>query len=210
MNTRSGSSQSDADRPAEHQSSGTRLIHGLSIGQLCLLHLETLDEPVTVAERAFLFGNDPESLARAAGLAVEQDRAWSAGALDELGSDPETAKVNLGEARAWSQDASKAAEALAFVRSQGLRPHTFVFDKELDEIRRHEREWLDVHIACKAKWNETENCPTHGAAITAGRERQRQATIALRKTVHTTMRLAEEHPEKFTASTNPRPDGLRG
>jgi len=172
--------------------------------------LETLDEPVTVAERAFLFGNDPESLARAAGLAVEQDRAWSAGALDELGSDPETAKVNLGEARAWSQDASKAAEALAFVRSQGLRPHLLVFDQELDEIRRHEREWLDVHIACKAKWNETERCPTHGAAITAGRERQRQATIALRKAVRTAMRLAEEHPDEFTASTSPRPDGLRG
>ncbi|WP_161895698.1 hypothetical protein [Gordonia spumicola] len=164
---------------------------------------------MTVAERAFLFGNDPEALAGAAGLAVEQDRAWSASALDELGSDPETAEVNLGEARAWSQDASKAAKALAFVRAQGLRPHMFVFDQELDDIQRHEREWLDVHIACKAKWNETEHCPTHGAAITAGRERQRQATIALRKAVHTAMRVAEEHPEKFTASTNPRPDGSR-
>ncbi|WP_336792764.1 hypothetical protein [Gordonia malaquae] len=210
MNTPSGSSQSDADRPAELQSSGTRQIHGLSISQLCLLHLDTLDEPVTVAERAFLFGNDPEALAEAAGLSVEQDRAWSAGALEALRTDPETAEVNLGEARAWSRDASKAAKALAYVRAQRLPRHLFTFEAELDEIRRHEREWLDVHIACNAKWNETENCPTHGPAIVAGRERQLQATLALRKAVQSAMRLAEEHPERFTASTNPRPGGLRG
>lgn len=166
---------------------------------LCILHLETLDVPVTAAERAFLLGNSPEAIIESADISGDQGQAWSRSALEARDSDPETATVNLSEARAWSRDASQAAEALAFVNNSQAAAVTFTFDPELDEIRRQESAWLRVHAACEAKWNETENCPVHGPEIRAGIERQRQATFALREALDAAMRAAKDRRSKGNA-----------
>ncbi len=99
--------------------------------------------------------------------------------------DVELGQVNLGEARSWAIGADGSRRALEFARSRRPRPTPFAFVAELAEIRRHERDWLRLHSACDFPWNRTEECPDHGAEITAGRERQHRATLALREAVRT-------------------------
>lgn len=187
---------------ANDRSQPRRRIHGLSVGQLCILHLETLDTPLTAAERTFLLGNDPAAIADSADLCEDQGSSWTAHALESRDDDPESARVSLGEARSWSRDASQAAAALAYVNARPQAPTLVTFEAELDEIRRHERDWLAIHSTCDAAWNATENCPVHGAAITAGRERQQHATLALREAVRSAMRRAAEEPGRSGSSLN--------
>lgn len=160
---------------------------GLHLGQLCIMHLETLDEPLTPAERAYLLGNDPKAITESADLSRGQEVIWTESAMDDLADDPETAAVNLGEARAWARDTAQARDALAFVnQSRHTRP-IVTFERELAEIQRHERAWLKVHNACDANWKATKDCPEHGAEIRAGQERQRAATRALREALRAAM-----------------------
>jgi len=161
---------------------------------LTLMHLETLDEPLTAKEVAFLLGNDPEIIRYAISLDREQESAWSAAALDEqLGDDPdpETATVNLGEARACARGVGLKRQALRLVLDCPPDPVEFPFADDLAEIRRWEYRWLGFHARCTRPWNATETCPEHGADIVDGRRRQREATEALLSKLRA---AAADHP----------------
>lgn len=150
---------------------------------LCILHLDLLDDPLSPAERAYLLGNDPEAIAEAGRHHAEQEELWSVSALVDGQHDVKLGQVNLDEARSWAIGADGSRRALEFARSRRPRPTPFAFVAELAEIRHHERDWLRLHTACDFPWNRTEECPDHGAGITAGRERQHRATLALREAV---------------------------
>lgn len=147
------------------------------------MHLDLLGDPLSPAERAHLLGNDPEAIAAAYQHDAEQEQLWSADALLDASADRELSQVDLDEARSWAISAGESRRALDVARIERREPTAFSFAAELAEIRRHEREWLRVHIACDLPWNKTEECPEHGALIIAGRARQHQATLALREAV---------------------------
>ena len=140
------------------------------------MHLEGLDG-VTPAVVAHLLGNDADAIQDALETDYEEEQAWSRSALDE--PDPEFAHVELDGARACAISAQRKSAALAHVRAEQPRPVAFEYTDDLAEIQRWELAWLAVHRQCSAPWNKTEDCPTHGPAITAGRARQHQAKLAL-------------------------------
>lgn len=156
---------------------------------LCIMHLESLDDPLSPAERAYLLSNDPEEIEDAFEHDTEQEGLWSESALADAPSDPKLGEVDLGEARSWAMGAGQSSRALDYVRRHRPAPVRFSFDYELGKIREYEWDWLRVHNECDYAWNKTEKCPVHGAAITAGRRRQRAATLELREAV----RIAVAH-----------------
>lgn len=161
---------------------GTEEADALDPGLLCIMHLENLADDFGPAEVAYLLGNSPQLIQDAIDFDREQEQLASAAALEaQTGDEPdwELARVNLGEARSWAQGAQLKSQALQFVLDHRPPEVDFGFVDELAEIQRWELAWLNIHTTCDEHWNATTECPVHGEAIKAGRNRQHDAALNL-------------------------------